>query len=81
VLKPVPYWLPGHYDWYGKWQNVADSDDWHMLYQGAKLTLTADGDCSFPGYYDSVTTSVEGETKYYGPLGKAYGQPCYPFCP
>jgi len=81
VLDPLPYWLPGHYQWYGKWQNVADFDDWHMLYQGANLALTADGDCEFPGYYDSVTTSVEGETKYYGPLGKAYGQTCYPFCP
>jgi hypothetical protein len=81
VLKPVPYWLPGHYEWYGKWQNIADHDDFHLLYQGAKLTLTADGDCSFPGYYDAVTTSVEGETKFYGPLGKAYGQPCWPNCP
>lgn len=81
VLDPVPFWLPGHYEWYGKWQNIADSDDWQMLYRGGNLTLTADGDCEFPGYYDAVTTSVVGETKYYGPLGDAYAQPCWPYCP
>ena len=80
VLKPVPFWLPGHYAWYGKWQNVADSDDWHLLYKGANLALTAGGDCSFSGKYDPFT-NVAGETKYYGPLGDAYAIPCWPYCP
>lgn len=81
VLDAVPFWLPGHASWYGKWQNIPNYDDWAYLYQGANLALTAGGSCEFPGYFNSYSTNVVGETKNYGPLGDAYLQTCWPYCP
>lgn len=81
MLDPLPYWIPGHYKWYQQWINVPTYDDWAYLYQGGKLTLTAGGSCSFPGLTSNNFPHVQGETKNYGPLGEAYLQTCYPYCP
>lgn len=81
ILDPYPFWFPGHYQWYQQWMEVPTYDDWAYLYQGANLTLTASGSCSFPGTISGSFQHVVGETKSYGPLGEAYLQTCYPNCP
>lgn len=81
VLQPVPFWLPGHFKWYQQWINVPVYDDWAYLYQGGKMSLTAGGSCTFPGLTNNNFSHVQGETKSFGPLGDAYLQTCYPYCP
>jgi hypothetical protein len=80
ILDPTPYWLPGHYKWYHQWMEVPTYDDWAYLYQGADLTLSAGGSCSFPGKVNTFQ-HVQGDQKKFGPLGDAYLQTCYPDCP
>ena len=81
VFKANPFWVPGHEQWFKQWQSIPTYDDWAYLYKGATLSLEAGGSCSFPGYVSNNYPHVQGEVKTYGPLGDAYLQTCFPYCP
>jgi LysM repeat protein len=81
ILKANPFWVPGHELWFKQWQSVPTYDDWAYLYKGATLSLSAGGSCSFPGFVSNNYPHVQGEVKTYGPLGDAYLQTCFPYCP
>ncbi len=80
------WWLPGHekeveeqYAKYGDWPAI---DDWIYFYVGAKVKLTATGQCKLAGYdeyYSSVYAqdsgnyqppgaTMQGQEQTYGPL-------------
>jgi hypothetical protein len=84
ILSPVPYWVPGHWEFAKTNWEPEHFDDWGLLYKGATATLQAGGTCAFefPEGAGFSSTAVAGDSINVGPLGDAWGSTCYPYnCP
>lgn len=84
ILSPIPYWVPGHWQFAKTNWQPEHFDDWGLLYEGAMATIDADGSCKFvfpegTGFSD---TAVNGDSTQVGPLGDAWSPTCHPYnCP
>lgn len=83
IMSPIPYWLDGHQKFVKSGWKPEHYDDWGILYDGAMAKITASGFCSFdlPEGKGETNKSFAGDNLGVGPLGNAWNQTCFPYCP